>query len=195
MSISDETLREIRTKFGGCSSWGVWSPEGSTPKSNVGDLSVFDFAANPKVRDSLHADIVAVGLNISGDVTLGPFENFHSASPAAQDFKLRYAFTGTPAWGCYMTDILKNFPEISSQKVRSHIKRNPESLIGHFSKFREEVEILNANKSLFLGLGGVATELLRMAMPTEAKILQAPHYSAWQFNKESYREKFQRVIS
>lgn len=66
MRINDNTMRSISENYGWCSSWAVWAAEGEKPKSNIGDLTIFDFAAHPDIRKVLHSDYVAVGLNVSG---------------------------------------------------------------------------------------------------------------------------------
>lgn len=188
MKISNDALKNISEKFGWCSSWAVWAEEGKKPKSNIGDLSIFDFNKNPKVRDVIHSNYVAVGLNISGGKDFETFSNFHSPNPSGQDYKLRFAFRGTPMWGCYLTDILKNFPEVSSSKVAKFIRDNPRELQPHFDLFREEVQLLRAENSVFLGLGSLATKLVRQALPVDAKVIQLRHYSDY-VSKENYRNE------
>ncbi|MDD9709730.1 hypothetical protein PVW53_20910 [Seohaeicola sp. SP36] len=179
-------MRSISENYGWCSSWAVWAAEGEKPKSNIGDLTIFDFAAHPDIRKVLHSDYVAVGLNVSGGREFPTFSNFHSPNPRGQDYKLRYAFRNTPMWGCYLTDILKNFPEVSSFKVAEFIRENPSALQPHFDSFKEEVRLLGAENSIFLGLGRLATQLIKKALPDDAKIVQIRHYSDY-INREKYR--------
>ncbi|MGI3183523.1 hypothetical protein [Nioella aestuarii] len=187
-SIDDNTMQAIIDDYAWCSSWAVWMEEGEKPKSNIGDLSIFDFKKYPEIRKLLHADYIAVGLNISSDSESSKFGNFHSSSPSAQDYKLRYAFQGTPIWGCYLTDILKDFQEPSSAKVKKYIKEHPNKLQPHFDHFKEEVRLLGAENSLFLGMGGLATRLLRQALPRDAKVIQIRHYSDF-IGREKYRKE------
>ena len=39
----------IKKKYGHCSSWAIWADEGEKPKSNFGDLSIFDIKVNEKL--------------------------------------------------------------------------------------------------------------------------------------------------
>lgn len=187
MKISNDALEGISEKFGWCSSWAVWADVGEKPKSNVGDLSIFNFNKNPNIRDIIHSNYVAVGLNISGGKDFATFSNFHSPNPSGQDYKLRFAFHGTPLWGCYLTDILKNFPEVDSSKVAKFIRNNPEELQPHFDLFREEIKLLGAENSVFLGLGSLATQLVRQALPIGGKVIPLRHYSDY-VSKEKYRD-------
>jgi hypothetical protein len=189
MRITESTLQKIIRQYGWCASWAIWTDEGETPKSNIGDLSVFNFEKNPKLRESLHSKFIAVGLNISSNLLSGNFSNFHSNQPTNNDYKLRYAFRETPVWGCYMTDILKNFPEPKSGKVMKYIKENPESLSQHFEAFVQEIDILGAQDATFLGLGGDAFTLLKKALPNDARIIPVRHYSDWRKGKQHYREE------
>jgi hypothetical protein len=84
----------IKCKHGGYSSWAVWAPATRGPKSNVGDLSIFDVAVNPTILQTLKSSVIMVGLNISRTFD-EPFRNFHDQNPNANDFKIRYAFTDT----------------------------------------------------------------------------------------------------
>jgi hypothetical protein len=104
--IDRETFDRIKEKHGPHASWAVWAEPDGRPKSNVGDLTVLDPAQNTALLGKLRSDVVMLGLNLS----IGqppPLGNFHSASSRGQDYKIRFAFTGTPFYGAYMTDIIK----------------------------------------------------------------------------------------
>ncbi len=96
-------------------------------------------------------------------------------------------------WGCYLTDILKNFREVSSSKVAKFIKENPSELQPHFDAFKEEIRLLGAEDPVFLGLGGLATQLIRKALPGNAKVVQLRHYSDY-VSKEKYREEILDIL-
>src|SRR5690348_1240745 len=96
----------IKQVHGGYGSWAVWADASQKPKSNVGDMTIFDVDANPTLMRVLKKDVVMVGLNISRSSS-EPFRNFHDSDPRANDFKIRYAFKGTGFYGAYMTDIIK----------------------------------------------------------------------------------------
>ena len=82
----------IKDKYSLHASWAIWAKQGEKPKSNMGDLSIFD---NDNILSELKPNIVLVGLNLSVDgVVLKPFRNFHGSGGGA--YKIRYALNGTP---------------------------------------------------------------------------------------------------
>ena len=190
MTIELAAFQHIERAYWKSSSWGIWAAQGDAVKSNVGDLSVFDFTTAPQNFQLLHNNFVVVGLNISTNNIHEKFQNFHSASPRAHDYKLRYAFMDTPVWGCYMTDILKDYPEVDSSKVKRAVIGGSADINNHFRIFNEEIEVLSAKGAVFVGLGGLATELMRKALPSSAKIVGVRHYSDWRISKEQYRSDF-----
>ena len=106
--IARDKFEFIKEKYGHWASWAIWSEAGDTPKSNVGDLSIF---TGNDFLEFLNTEVVLVGLNISrGDIKY-PLANFHDARSEATDYKIRYALKSTPFWGGYMTDIIKDFNE------------------------------------------------------------------------------------
>ena len=130
----------IRTAF--LSTTKLMAP-GSTPKSNTGDMSIWD---DPNLLNILNPDYVFVGLNGSGkhDGYLAlnrPWFNFHSDSPHQQDYKLRYALMDTPLWGSYITDIIKEYQEVDSAKVKAYLKTHPEVVEKNILLFRQEMKL------------------------------------------------------
>ena len=89
------TFQLMKNKYEFYASWAVWADEGSTPKSNIGDLSVLDPDVNDSLLASLNPNIILVALNISrGDIQY-PLANFHDKRSEATDYKLRFALRGT----------------------------------------------------------------------------------------------------
>ena len=78
----------IKNEYGLHASWAVWAEEANTPKSNMGDLSVFD---DENILQELNPNIVLVALNFSVAVAddWEPFQNFHGKCGGA--YKIRYA--------------------------------------------------------------------------------------------------------
>ena len=93
--VDQEHFESLKKKYGYYSSWAIWAEEGDTPKSNVGDLSVFE---GTNFLSQLNPNVVLVGLNISRDVVRAPLANFHDIRPKATDFKIRYALKNSPWW-------------------------------------------------------------------------------------------------
>jgi len=176
MHITDTALSRIKEEFGYCGSWAIWADEAGRPKSGMGDLSVFDFDRNTINRGSIHARFVIVGLNISGKIRES-FANFHEESGHFHDYKMRNAFRGTPLWGAYMTDILKDFPEVDSRKVRMAIKHDPRLLKSHFDSFRREIEILGHENPVLISLGGEATRIVNEFAGNSYRVIGVMHYS------------------
>lgn len=198
MRISDEQLTNIRKHFGSCSSWAIWADANNSPLDGLSDLSVLDFDQHPQNRAAIHADFVIVGLNVSGPMNESPdapsFANFHSTSRWAKDYKMRDAFRGTPLWGSYMTDILKNFPEVDSSKVQSYIRQNPSSLDEHFAWFDQELDLLNAKNSTLVALGGLTSSILKRRYSNTNTIITIKHYSSY-ISSVNYRDHVRDTLA
>ena len=75
--IDKNRFNFIKEKYGLHASWAVWVNEGDTPKSNMGDLSIFE---KDEILLKLNPNIILVGLNLSvSGVVLNPFQNFHGS--------------------------------------------------------------------------------------------------------------------
>ena len=108
----------IKKRYGHYASWAIWAEEGDKPKSNMGDLSIFE---DKNILSHLNPNIILAGLNISKRDELNrPFENFHG--PLVGSYKIRYAFKNSPYWGGYMTDVIKDFAEKASKKMMNYLK-------------------------------------------------------------------------
>jgi len=183
--ISADQFEEIRRRFGGVASWAVWAREGATPKSNIGDLSVLDPSANPKLLQALHARCILLGLNISRQLEK-PFANFHDPSPRATDFKLRFAFEGTEGWGAYMTDIIKGYEERESGKLLDYLRLNPRFERDSIDVFRAELALLRAEQQVIIALGRDVWNIARRNLGSEFRVIAVPHYAHF-LSKEKYR--------
>src|SRR5580692_1082186 len=100
-------FENIKKSHGAYASWAVWAEPDARPKSNIGDLTVLDPDRNPRSLGVVRCDVVMLGLSFSRSIELRPFINFHDASPHGHDFKIRYAFSGTPYYGAYMSNLIK----------------------------------------------------------------------------------------
>ena len=63
--ITHDHYTEIQDKYGEFASWAVWVNEDIKPKSNIGDMSVFDLDRNPNLLETLNPNVIMVGLNFS----------------------------------------------------------------------------------------------------------------------------------
>jgi hypothetical protein len=188
----------IKQKHGGYASWAVWADADETPKSNMGDLRIFDLNSNPRLLEMLRADIVMVGLNIASfaRLTSEPFRNFHDPSPRANDFKIRYAFRDTEYYGGYMTDIIKGVGMIDSKDLLTYVRAHPDLVGQNMEIFREELRDLNSTAPTILAFGAGAYGILHDNLRSEecSRLIKLTHYSHY-ISKEKYRETVLSQIS
>jgi len=172
-----------KSKYGLQASWAVWADEGDTPKSNMGDLSIFE---RDETLSKLNPNIVLVALNVSLDgVVLKPFQNFHGKIGGA--YKIRYALKDTPLWGAYMTDVIKDFPEKESGKVASYLRENRELEEKNIQRFRQELIDIGATDPILIAFGNETYDILQKNLRDEFQIFKVTHYSHY-ISKEKYRE-------
>ena len=191
--ISQNQFNFIKSKYQYWSSWAIWADQGDTPKSNVGDLSVLDPNTNPKLLPTLNPNIALVALNISrGDITL-PFGNFHDARSEATDYKIRYATNDTPLWGAYMTDIIKDFEEKISGKVKSYLRENRDFEKENVDFFVQELSEIGATNPTLIAFGNESYDILKRNLNNEFKIHKIPHYANYS-SKEKYRVQIKEVM-
>lgn len=151
--ITLEKFNYIKNKYGHCASWAIWASEGETPKSNIGDLTVLDPEKNSNLLSLLDPNVVFVGLNISRDAIKNPLENFHSSYHAATDYKIRFALKDSPYWGGYMTDIIKDFEEKVSGKVKDYLRANKDFERQNVQNFRQELIDIGASNPTLIAFG------------------------------------------
>jgi len=130
-----------------------------------------------------------VALNFAREVEMHePFLNFHDPNPHGQDYKIRFAFEGTECYGAYMTDIIKDFPMLSSKDVLKHLKENPKEITKQVNAFEDELGFIGSNKPKILAFGKDAYNILNKHMNRDAysELIALTHYSH-QISKENYR--------
>jgi hypothetical protein len=181
MVLSQSVFEELKVKFGICSSWAIWvEEERKTLKASVYDTSIFDLEYNPDLLNVLSKKFVLAALNFSTDIVLKPnwqvFDNFHSGKT---DWKIRHALMGSPLWGCYMTDFLKNFPNLKAKDAKKQMEKveNREKYEKNVRDFENELGILGAENSPLIAFGREVEYFLRKEFP-EKKIVYVPHYAS-----------------
>lgn len=187
--ISRALYDKVEARYGSVASWAVWEPQGDRPKSNMGAHNVFNLEKNRTLLDTLRNDTVMLGLNLSREVKAArTFSNFHDESPHANDFKIRYAFEGTPYYGSYMTDVLKNLVIPDSQDVRRYLSNNPALVEPHIAALVAEFADLECERPTLLAFGRDAYGLLADHLDKRLyrSLIRLTHYSH-QMNKEKYR--------
>jgi hypothetical protein len=189
--IDAEQFRRIKQKHGGYASWAVWAEplKGEGPTSNMGEMNVLSIEKNETLLRLLKNNILMVGLNIARPLS-EDFRNFHDPSPYAKDFKIRHAFKGTPYYGAYMTDIIKNLVKVNSGEVMRYLRGNSSFLEKNFENFKEEIADLKPESPLVILAFGVATYkiLTSHLKKDEYKIIKIIHYAHF-IEKRKYREK------
>ena len=194
--INQNIYNKLKKRYGKVSSWTIWSqPIDNRPKSNMGSLDVFD---DPDLLNKLNTRFVFVGLNGSGVHEgfydpIKPWHNFHSDNPRGNDYKLRYALNATPFWGSYITDIIKDFEEVDSGKVATHINQNPEFIKENIDIFMDELRLLGG-KPVIIALGNASFKLLKKHLAGDYNIYKIKHYAAY-ISKENYRKELLETLS
>jgi hypothetical protein len=147
------------------------------------DLSIFD---EEDALLKLQPDIILVGLNFSkSGVVTNSFQNFHGSGGGA--YKIRYALEGTPLWGAYMTDIIKDFPEQESKNVMNYLRENPSVVSENMMSFQQEVRDVGAVSPRVVAFGGDAFNILNKALGSDYRVSKVIHYSHY-MSKEKYRK-------
>ena len=188
-----EKFNFIKEEYGHCASWAIWKEVGEKAKSNMGDLNVLDPQQNPDVLSELKPDIVFVGLNVSRNIgDLEPFSNFHPNYHNAQDYKLRNALYHTELWGGYITDIIKDYPELHGKKVMPFLRDNPDVERENIETFREELKDLGTENRNIIAFGNDVFRTLSRNLKNEFNIFRATHYSHF-MNKQKYRDEMRKI--
>jgi hypothetical protein len=185
--MNEKDFYSIKKKLGYCGSWAIWSEVKDTPKSNMGDLSLLDPSINKNLLNEVNPNIIFVALNFSRETVMEEFANFHDGRHISQDYKIRYALKGTKLWGGYMTDIIKNFPEKSSSKMMSFLKKDKKLEIENCQIFTEELSLLKSHQPKIIAFGNDAFSILQRNFKNKFDIVKVPHYANY-INKEKYRE-------
>ena len=161
-----------------------------TPKSNVGVLGVLDPDLNPTLSRTLRSDVVMLGLNLSRFTPESPFGNFHDGTSKSQDYKIRYAFAGTPYYGAYMTDVIKETVELKSGSLMRQIGAN-QSLVGeNVRRLLDELDDLGSASPTVIAFGRDAYGLALEHVPSSpySRLVGVRHYSDF-IGQEKYREQ------
>ena len=188
--ITQKLYLDIAKAYGTVASWAVWEKSDGKPKSNISNMNIFDIEKNANLLRLLHVDTVMVGLNFARKVEMcEPFLNFHDSNPHGQDFKIRYAFEGTQYYGSYMTDIIKNFPKLSSKDVVQYLKGNPQEVTVQIDTFLKELEFIGSVKPTILTFGKDTYSILKDNLRSEdcSDLIPLTHYSH-QISKENYKK-------
>jgi hypothetical protein len=183
LKVSPAKYDLIQEKYGNVASWAVWKD--GAGKSNMEfekpDLSI------------LNPNVVLVGLNISKPIKK-PFTNFHPEYLHANDYKLRYALKGTPFWGAYMTDIIKDFEEKVSGTLMKFLRNNKDFEKEHIAAFEQELIDIGSDKPIIIAFGNDSYTILKRNLGDKYRIYKVTHYSAFTITKEKLRIEVDKLI-
>lgn len=166
MPISTELFEAIKQRYGSMASWAVW-----------GELS----------PEAIHVNTIFVGYNISKKIAK-PFGNFHEGK---NDYRIKDAIQGTIFEGSYMTDLIKDFEEKSSGKMKQYLMGNPEFLAENIASFVKELEFIGASNPILIAFGNDCYTLLKKYLP-DYKVYRVLHYSSFTTN-EARRQEMLRI--
>jgi hypothetical protein len=190
--VDRETFDRIKEKHGLHASWAVWSEPDGKPKSNMGYLPVLDPDQNPALLGMLRSDVVMLGLNLSRDQP-PPLGNFHPASSRGNDYKIRFAFTGTPFYGAYMTDIIKRVRMLRARDLMRYLAVTQHCVDENIECLLEEFHDLKSESPTVIAFGGNAHQLAAKHLPANrySRLVRVTHYSH-HISQTAYQE---RVLS
>jgi hypothetical protein len=97
----------------------------------------------------------------------------------ARDFQLRRALQGTPVWGAWMTDIVKDCPMLRASDVVRDINQGRIDAAEHVGRFEVELSELGANSPVLIAFGKSTDKILRDHLAVDKyRIFRVTHYSA-----------------
>jgi hypothetical protein len=183
---SKQEFLEFTAEFSSVGSWAIWDPPGDKPRSNTEGMNW----VTPDLWQKIKTDFVFVGLNLSsthGDQGNEDWRNFHSSYSYQNDYKLRYALTGTKYWGSYLTDFIKRYKEVKSGEVIKMLKQNPKITMKSKKLLEKELSYF-PNRPVLVAVGTAVFKLLKDNLGSKYNIIKIKHYSC-RMGKEKYREE------
>jgi len=198
--LTDKNYEELEKKYGKYSSWALWNldpAEGKQHYKQVG-FQTFESKINDPNFRKTHIKTSAIILNTNwssgGKTHQKNWQDFHNTELShGHDYTLAKLFLNTPFEGCYITDIIKSFPETNSNKVLQYVK-NPKN-IGKLKEsaemFSDELAIIQPQRLIVLGKNTL--DILKYMQNKQNLIdisnLQVSEFD--HFSKVQSKEKFQ----
>ena len=151
---------------------------------------VLDPDENPALLATLRNDVVMLGLNLSRSFPDQPFRNFHDPSPKGQDYKIRHAFAGSPYYGAYMTDIIKDVVMLRSSDLMRHLAAEPSLVAKNIERLLVEFDDLGCSSPTVIAFGTKTHALAVKHLPSDryGRLVGVTHYSHYIAPKR-YRER------
>ena len=182
--MNQETFETIKKNWGKYSSWLIWDES---------DGMGMKWASAPDLLGRQKEDYIFVALNWSESkcatkgVTWG---NFHTRDVNIR--KLISTFKGTKFEGCYITDVIKDFENSSSDSVSDYLKKNPSFEKSQLQNFKEELSCFG--KPVILALGNKVFDILRRNyIDDDFKVVKVEHYAS-KSNASDYQEKVKHQL-
>ena len=203
--FGQKEYEELRAKYWDKASWTIWSSfTDDHPRANMRNLDVFD---DPDLLSTINTKYVFVGLNSSGDHKEDmdidkPWHFFHSDYRYGHDYKLRYSLFESIYWGCYITDIIKDYPEVNGQNAFQYAMDNHEKMDKHIETFKDELRLLGGKPNI-IALGNNAFKIIDMyrdrlgceyADKEKNKIIKVMHYS-YRIGPIRYKKKLNEQLT
>lgn len=152
----------------------------------------FPKISDDELRKRINPQYMLVSLNTSKDVNNkdASWQNFHFTERTSNDANILKILTGTDFFGAYMTDLIKDFVEGSSDVVLKELTGldrtddNKENLRSSLKKFQIELNCIKPKRIIIFG--GVAFKIFKMAVQEGAlsftwdddiQVAKTPHYS------------------
>ena len=150
----------------------------------------FNIDSNSALLKQLKPHYILVGLNISKKIEKH-LANFHGSGGGA--YKIRFALRGTPLWGAYMTDIIKDFEQKMSGQVMRYLRTNKIFEKENIESFRKEINDLGVKDPTIVAFGRDVYTILSRNFRNEFEIFKIPHYSTY-MSKEKYRVDVKSIL-
>jgi hypothetical protein len=119
-----------------------------------------------------------------------PLGNFHDPRPEGQDYKIRFAFAGTPFYGAYMTDFVKGVVMLKSGNLMRHLAKSPSLIAENVAQLLGELDDLNSAAPTVIIFGADAHLLAAKHIPVTrySRLVRVTHYSH-HISKVDYRAR------
>ncbi|MFB9769080.1 uracil-DNA glycosylase family protein [Lactiplantibacillus modestisalitolerans] len=196
--ISSATYQALKGKYGKFSSWALWNVTDPTQVIHKRDCGLGKLAERLEDADYRQAHLsdrgILLGLNWAsrGNADGANWENFHDTSAKSRDYNTVRMIMNTPFEGCYITDIIKDFPESDAQKVLKEIKlaKNATRWEQSLASLQTEFDLIQPQYVLLFGQGAqtlyeemVATNQLNVGA---VQVITLPHWSAQTVSKVEF---------
>lgn len=90
-----------------------------------------------------------------------------------------------------MTDIIKDFEEKSSGKMKKYLKDNPNFVMENIASFIKELEFIGAKNPILIAFGEDCYTLLKKHLPNYT-VLKVTHYSSFTTNESRRVEMLEK---